>query len=628
MKVFFKNNKYIQIFAKHTRRFLPFSGQDAENNKQRRPLIAFLLIPLVIILGVAFLKTDSLFDTLFLTGNTCPVTPDNMLATTSATSNRFSKAIQPVISVENKMKESGTPVSVFESKKPFQKKGFSVGVQNGFAKKENFHRHYGSEYALEKEIILNNHNAKQTKTGKDKHFGAFGKTGKIRFKRLEFEHIFNTSPVQEKAGPIDENFVITGLKNNQWDTTENHSFIVSQFDSMVLDSTFFESNPFRNPNKIDKTERFRHEFNRETDLPDYMDYTSDPVIQNIEPFSAIPGIEAKTSGPLSLEGILAKHYSKDHLYEKKAFERIEKLIPSIQQITEKYVYLNPLIMAAVIKVETQGLKGQMSHKKAIGLPQIKYQGAYAFMWKAMHQEFVVIDGKKQKDYYNHMLRKRYKSQLDHIENYLQKKGIMVSPDTSDKAQWLTWQRLKKFLREKKKQNDYLVDVEIAAMYLDHLIRMFKHHNRKVTEIRDYLISNPVEDIKKIAFRGTNQIIWKGIQKNILSEIESETAKKQSRSISNNTKTDILDDLPFIKKYFVNRLTYIIKKTDSPLTWYAAYNQGPTLILKRIKKQKDLPKYSKAYAQNVKKQIQIFREWDRLSHKAITYREDPFPFTKL
>ena len=343
-------------------------------------------------------------------------------------------------------------------------------------------------------------------------------------------------------------------------------------------------------------------------IPDYINL-DDIVIQQ----TAVKVPENKFK---DLKSILRKYHGSGYAVEKIAYQRVNKLKTRVENITVDYDNSRTELMLAVIKAETQGRMGLESHRKAVGLTQIKYQGAFAFIWNAWFKKHINIRGKKIKDYYNSGKRQRYRSQLQRIRKYMHKNNLIVLPSNHKAAKKKTWLKLKKYLKKAGAAQTYLVDVDIAAMYLDHLVHSFSNCSAEAFQIKTYIQIHPEQSIESIRFQGTRQIYWKAFKKAMHRELMAVDRKgKLLAKISQ--KDTKMATLRKIRKLIIKRLDYIKVKTGDPKTWYAAYNVGPSLILSRIKKKNRLPYGPYRYADRVDTYIRVFDEIHRRQQNLIS-----------
>lgn len=295
----------------------------------------------------------------------------------------------------------------------------------------------------------------------------------------------------------------------------------------------------------------------------------------------------------NIEPVLIKHYGKKYKNVKKSYQRVHNLRSNVERIANSYEFLDTNLLLAIIKIETQGRHGLVSHKNAIGLTQIKYEGAFAFLWNAFYQTHITVGGRTIPDFYNDNIRERYARQLGKIKVYLDDAHILVEPDNASKAMETTWNRLKSYLGDDTQERDYFVDVEIAAMYLDHLTNMFQYQNNYTREIKEAVEKTDATKIDELKFNGIVQLLWKEVNKSIpLDKGDKKSVKKHQ-----------LDR----KKKLLDRLEYIVLMTDDARSWYAAYNVGPSVVLDRIKGGDKIPSGPRKYADIVIKYRHIFNE---------------------
>ena len=110
--------------------------------------------------------------------------------------------------------------------------------------------------------------------------------------------------------------------------------------------------------------------------------------------------------PKNLRELLSKYYKGPMFeWEERAFKRVVRWKGDFENISKNYTNVDWKILSAIIKVETQGRTGkQVSSAKAVGMPQIKYQGAWAFVWDAMFSVKVKQGSIFVEDYYNSNIR--------------------------------------------------------------------------------------------------------------------------------------------------------------------------------------------------------------------------------
>ena len=140
-----------------------------------------------------------------------------------------------------------------------------------------------------------------------------------------------------------------------------------------------------------------------------------------------------------LKEVLSSYYEgKNFLIQERAFRRVIKWKVDLEDIARNYTNVDWKKLSAVIKAETEGRTGnQVSSAKAVGLTQIKYQGAWAFVWDAMFSKKIKQGSRFVKDYHNAGIRRRYRNQLDRIEQHLKENAILVRPADSSKTAYNT-----------------------------------------------------------------------------------------------------------------------------------------------------------------------------------------------
>jgi len=340
--------------------------------------------------------------------------------------------------------------------------------------------------------------------------------------------------------------------------------------------------------------------------------------------------------------LLQLHYDGSALiYERRAYRRVLKWQKAVAQIVNDYDRISPEAMLAVIKEETQGKTGnQVSMQKAVGLTQIKYQGAWAFIWNAFFKKSVKTNGKLGRDYYNQSIRKRYQSQLKRIKNHLIKHKLLYQPSAEDLedfrwARSKTWEKLKKYLNKKFKANEYQVAVDISAMYLDHLTFQINDYSAKVAIIKQLFDTQKVTDIDQTRFSGSTQAVWRKLRHSYISDlikIYRETNQlylnqKVPRINTARLWPKVRNDIKYRLKIDINqllkeRLALIVAQTNDPKTSYAAYHTGPTTIFEYLEKACILPTSAVRYAQSVERHKIIFTDL-AVSKKLLTSKENAF-----
>lgn len=305
---------------------------------------------------------------------------------------------------------------------------------------------------------------------------------------------------------------------------------------------------------------------------------------------------------MDLNEILADYYDGEVTpYEERAFKRVLQWKEDFKRITKDYPHVTWEMLAAVVKAETQGKTGrQVSNAMAVGMPQIKYQGAWAFFWDAAFSQKIDDGAFWVKDYYNARIRLRYSLQLKRIKQYLQSEGLLVMPVSSCRsattyrqARSGTWANLKIHLRRNYRPGEYQVAVDIAAMYIDHLIDTFQQVGRQVREIKQYVEQNQIAGIHDIQVSGTTSIRLKRIE---------EYLAKRSKN------TTIID----IQRLTLTHINNILNRFEDPNTYLSAYNFGLKNTLDYIHAEKNLPEEIKSYANRVATYDIIFQKIEKFS----------------
>jgi hypothetical protein len=288
--------------------------------------------------------------------------------------------------------------------------------------------------------------------------------------------------------------------------------------------------------------------------------------------------------PRPLKEILRRHYAgSEFVCQQVAFERVLKWKEDFDGIAEKYANLDWKTLCAIIKAETQGRSGaQVSYAKAVGIAQIKYQGAWGFVWDALFSKKIKQGSDFVPDYYNSYIRQRYSRQLRQIRNYLDDNGILVPPMSQSRSEneyrrtrFTSWKNLKGHLKREFKPGEYQVVVDIAAMYMDHLIDITGKLEKQVSEIKHYLEHNGNIGLDEITFPGTKMIRWQRIKKHLRSD--NETMKHEVT---------------------LTHLTHILEKLQDPNIYSAAYNFGIRKVIEYIEAGKDLPAEIGRYVEKV------------------------------
>jgi hypothetical protein len=290
-----------------------------------------------------------------------------------------------------------------------------------------------------------------------------------------------------------------------------------------------------------------------------------------------------------LKEILRIHYKgSEFVNQQLAFERILDWKEDFNGIAEKYANLDWKILCATIKAETQGRSGaQVSHAKAIGIAQIKYQGAWAFLWDAMFSKKIKQGTGLTPDYYNFYIRQRYNQQLSQIKRYLETTCILVNPTAHSRseneyrrARFESWNNLKVHLEREFKPGEYQVAVDIAALYMDHLINIVGKVKKQVSEIKQYVAHNDNIGFDDIAFLGVTMIRWQRIKKHLVKKDDELRANANRHA----------ETLAY--------LADILEKLADPNIYSAAYNFGIRKVIEYIKAGKDLPAAIGRYVETV------------------------------
>lgn len=334
------------------------------------------------------------------------------------------------------------------------------------------------------------------------------------------------------------------------------------------------------------TERFNYE-NREALPCDELVIATKPDGKELEmkPDEANPGL---------LKDILSKYYKgAEVVQQEKAFKRVIRWKEDFENIADKYGNVNWKLLSSIIKAETQGKTGrQESFAKAVGISQIKYQGAWAFLWDALFRQEIKCDSGYVKDYYNANIRMRYKNQLQQIYQYLEENRILVKPTgRSEKAystaKYVSWTNLKAHLGKKYKPGQYQVAVDIAAMYMDHLIITFQRVKQQVYKIKEHVEDNRFNGLNAIKFSGVIKIRWNSIKSKLL-DLKGE---------------------PNLHEITLARLNHILNSLENPSIYSAAYNLGVSKCLHYLESGMDLPESISQYVKKVSGYHAIFNEID-------------------
>jgi hypothetical protein len=298
-----------------------------------------------------------------------------------------------------------------------------------------------------------------------------------------------------------------------------------------------------------------------------------------------------------LEEILMEHYEGSELVnQQRAFERILTWKEDLNSIAEKYANLDWKILSATIKAETQGRSGsQISYAMAIGMAQIKYQGAWAFVWDAMFSKKIDQGLVAIPDYYNSHIRKRYSSQLGQIRKYLEDNLILVhhtaqsrSDEEYRRARFSSWNNLKEHLKTEFKPGEYQVEVDIAAMYMDHLIHVTRKVQKQVSEIKQYIEDKRNISLDEITFPGTKMIRWQRIKKHLRRDDEIRNSARE-------------------RELALTHLATILEKLQDSYVYLAAYNFGIRNVIEYIEAGKDLPAEIDRYVERIAQYKEILNQ---------------------
>ena len=313
------------------------------------------------------------------------------------------------------------------------------------------------------------------------------------------------------------------------------------------------------------------------EIPQASGFFSESKDEQDEPFAA------------DLEEIVNEHYeASETTFEKRAFERTLRWAPLVEDLADDYTFVDAEAMLAIIKAETQGKTGrQVSRSQAVGLTQIKFQGAWSFLWSALFSETVVIDGRRRKDCHNALIRERYLPQLQRIRDHLENTGVLVEPDDDSPfamkvASNRTWKKFTALVNKRYAPSEYQVSVDIACLYLDHLFFTFKNYQAKIDNIVAALEKigpeeNEREWHESMALPGPEEKLWDSyVEKWEISGAHEEIGE------------------------VVERLESLSSISEDPKTCYASYNAGPTSVLKNLETAGKPPLFSIQYADKVQK----------------------------
>ena len=311
-------------------------------------------------------------------------------------------------------------------------------------------------------------------------------------------------------------------------------------------------------------------------------------------------LENEVSVPKDLKEILGNYYEDSDIYQQeKAFKRVIGWKKDFEDISKKYQYVDWKILASIVKAETQGKTGrQISNAGAIGLSQIKYQGAWAFLWDALFSERIKNGSAYVRDYYNEGIRARYNGQLQQIRRYLEDKDILVKPQVQSEnayrnARSQSWNNLKTYLLKKYRQGEYQVAVDISAMYIDHLIFTFLNVQKQVLEIKQQIEKKDFDSLNVVKFSGTKGARWNRIKEHL-------------------TKQAGLGDSPELRESTLKHLNDILDRLGNPNIFSAAYNFGVSKVLEHTESGKELPEGIVSYVKKIVTYHTIFDEMERFS----------------
>lgn len=331
-----------------------------------------------------------------------------------------------------------------------------------------------------------------------------------------------------------------------------------------------------------------------------IDFSQDSGQTSVETIETAMGAVNTTPEDFErVDDVIKDHFdSSEFVAERRAFTNVLRWKSLAEATAQDYDEVSSRLLLAIIKTETQGKTGlQVSGAGAVGLTQIKYEGAWGFLWNALFREKILVNGKEEPDYYNDMIRKQYHHQLERIRQHLEKQGILVEPKNSSKAQMAaacaeSWKRFKAFLDRPFEPDEYQVAVDISAMYLDHLKMTFDNYRVKANEILQRVKSSKGSDLKGIAFKGLQQSLWAKI---LASEPDAGgTGIGWSKKI-------------------VARLKRIRSRLSDPKSWIAAYLSGPTAVIRCIENGDPLPPSSVRYSSQVNQYLKIFGKMEAAAH---------------
>jgi len=302
--------------------------------------------------------------------------------------------------------------------------------------------------------------------------------------------------------------------------------------------------------------------------------------------------------PRNLKEILCSHYEGTcSVWQERAFRRVLRWKDDFKDIAGDYPHVDWKRLSAVIKAETQGRTGeQVSRAKAIGMPQIKYQGAWAFLWDALLSQKTDRGNLTDRDYHNANIRLRYTNQLKRIKRHLNEENILVHPTNDNpnayrKARYATWKNLKSHLKREYKPGEYQVAVDIAAMYLDHLAYTFNSIKQQIEEIKSALEQNGGDCLEELRFSGIKQKRWQRIKGHL----------RHDTKLRNGSR---------VRESLLPRLDAMVARLDDPRIYSAAYNFGIRKVLECIESGRKMPQAVENYVQQVSTYNSIFNEIER------------------
>jgi hypothetical protein len=324
---------------------------------------------------------------------------------------------------------------------------------------------------------------------------------------------------------------------------------------------------------------------------------SQTSVETLEHAMGVENTLTETVEPV--DDVLKDHFDgSEFVFEKRAFINVLRWKSLAEATAQDYDEVSSRLLLAIIKTETQGKTGlQISDAGAVGLTQIKFEGAWGFLWNALCRKKILVNGKEQPDYYNDLIRKQYHYQLERIRRHLVKQGILVEPKNYSKAQMAaacaeSWKRFKAFLDRAFDPDEYQVAVDISAMYLNHLKLTFDNYREKTGDILQRVKSSQETDLEDLAFKGLQQSLW-------------------TRILS--SETDDCGNGAGLMKRIVARLKRVRKRLGDPKSWIAAYLSGPTTVIRCIENGDPLPPSSVRYSTQVNQYLKIFKKMEAAAH---------------